>query len=196
MVTQTDKAKAKKPRRKPAIAEVKEEAVGISPEAPQDLPPTEPQTGPPDVKHEDDAEAEDEPLSDSDPEAEAALEADMEQLKTSRKKKQSLGDDEKGSRPPARLACAPSASTLDAKYSIQEFPDHSFLVGSLLQMKDDSVAEIFQTLEQCALTCCVSVAYVHLPLALARMSEVKHFVLSLRQLQLLSVDSQDDSQRD
>lgn len=127
MVTQTDKAKAKKPRRKPAIAEVKEEAVGISPEAPQDLPPTEPQTDPPVVKQDDDAEAEDEPLSDSDLEAEAALEADIEQLKTSRKKKHSLGDDEKASRPPARSACAPLASTLDAECSIQKFLDRSFL---------------------------------------------------------------------
>ena len=115
---QTDKAKAKKQRRKPAIAEVQEEeAVGISHEAPPDLPPTEPQPEPqsephpepPDIKP--DAEVEDEPLSESDSDAEAALEADTEQPKAGRKKKQPSVGDEKASRPPARSAFAPSALT-------------------------------------------------------------------------------------
>jgi len=102
---QSDKDKPKKQRRKPAIAEVKEEDSidevkeedSISPEAALDAPASDLQPDSPKVK----SDVEDEPLSDCDAEPEPKA----EQEKKSRKKKQTpTEDDDKATHPPARSA--------------------------------------------------------------------------------------------
>ena len=102
---QSDKDKPKKQRRKPAIAEVKEEDSidevkeedNTSPEAALDAPASNIQPDSPKVK----SDVEDEPLSDSDAEPEPK----SEQEKKSRKKKQTpVEDDDKATHPPARSA--------------------------------------------------------------------------------------------
>lgn len=109
----SDKYKPKKQRRKPAIAEVKEEDSieevkeedsidevkeedSVSPDAALDAPASDLQPESPRVK----SDVEDEPLSDSDAEPEPKA----EQEKTSRNKKQTpLADDGKASHPPTRV---------------------------------------------------------------------------------------------
>ncbi|KAL0039615.1 hypothetical protein WJX77_003445 [Trebouxia sp. C0004] len=102
--SKSDKDKPKKQRRKPAIAEVREEDSidevkeedSVSPEAAQDAPASNLQPESPQVK----SDVENEPLSDSDAEPEPK----PEQEKKSRKKKQPpVEDDDKATHPPARV---------------------------------------------------------------------------------------------
>ncbi|KAL0021602.1 hypothetical protein WJX79_003100 [Trebouxia sp. C0005] len=102
--SKSDKDKPKKQRRKPAIADNKEEdsidevkeADSISPDAALDVPASSLLPASPTVK----SDVEDEPLSESDAEPEPKA----EQEKKSRKKKQTpVEDDDKASHPPARV---------------------------------------------------------------------------------------------